>query len=284
MANKEIMIKKASGQLEAFDERKLLQSLNVSGADEALAKEILSEIKAWLKPEVSTKKIYAKALGLLRQKTVSAAGKYRVKEALMELGNTGRPFEVFIGELFKKLGYEVEVGKILTGKSITHEMDVIATKGKTQELVECKFSQFDSRYVSIQVPLYVHSRVKDIIAHKKSLSEYRGFKFTGWVANNRFSPDSLTYAQDYGLSLLSWNYPPNYCLRHLIEKYNIFPITILQALSAREKEKLIANDIVTCNALFNSLEQLVALDMPPKRKKILLAELNAINNKKTHIS
>ena len=280
MANKEIMIKKASGQLEAFDERKLLQSLNVSGADEALAKEILAEIKAWLKPEVSTKKIYAKALGLLRQKTISAAGKYRVKEALMELGNSGHPFEIFIGEVFKKLGYEVEVGKIVTGKSITHEMDVIATKNKSQQLVECKFSQYDTRYVSIQVPLYVHSRVQDIIAYQKTLSEFRGFKFTGWVAtNNRFSPDSLKYAQDYGLSLLSWNYPQDYCLRHLIDKYNIFPITILQSLHDREKEKLIANGIVTCNALFNSLEQLVMLELPAKRKKIVLAELNAINNK-----
>ena len=118
------------------------------------------------------------------------------------------------------------------------------------------------------------------IAYQKTLSEFRGFKFTGWVAtNNRFSPDSLKYAQDYGLSLLSWNYPQDYCLRHLIDKYNIFPITILQSLHDREKEKLIANGIVTCNALFNSLEQLVMLELPAKRKKIVLAELNAINNK-----
>jgi hypothetical protein len=283
MLKKEILIKKASGHLEPFDPRKLLQSLNVSGADERLAKEILSEIEAWLKPEVSTKKIYAKALGLLRQKTVSAAGKYRVKEALMELGDNGHPFEIFVGEIFKKLNYEVEVGKILQGKSITHEMDVIATKEKNQHLIECKYSQFDSRYVSIQVPLYVHSRVQDIIAHRKKEDAFRGFKFTGWVAtNNRFSPDSVKYAEDYGLSLLSWNYPKEYSLRYLIEKHNLFPVTILQSLNTKEKEKLITNKIVTCNALFNNLEHLVALDIPEKRKKILLAELNAINNKNTH--
>ena len=157
-------------------------------------------------------------------------------------------------------------------------MDVIATNVKYQHLVECKYSQFDSRYVSIQVPLYVHSRVQDIIAHRKKEDAFRGFTFTGWVAtNNRFSPDSVKYAEDYGLSLLSWNYPKEYSLRYLIEKHNLFPVTILQS-STQKKRKLITNKIVTCNALFNNL-RLVALDIPEKEKS---AELNAINNKTTH--
>ncbi|MFP4448724.1 MAG: restriction endonuclease [Bacteroidales bacterium] len=84
----------------------------------------------------------------------------------MELGPSGNPFEYFIGAVFEKQGYKTEVGKVIEGRCVTQEIDVIATKEDNQHLIECKYANDQERRVSIQVPLYVRSRVDDIMAKK----------------------------------------------------------------------------------------------------------------------
>lgn len=278
---KPIMVRKASGELEAFEPVKLLQSLNRAGADEKTAHQILKDIEVSLSAGVSTKKIYKKALSLLRQKTKIAAGRYRIKDALMELGNSGRPFEIFMGEIFKRLGYTVETGVVIEGKSITHEMDVIATSNGVQHLIECKYSKMQGNYVSIQVPLYVHSRVNDIIALRSTQEIYKGFRFIAGVATNtRFSPDCITYASDYDLKLLSWNYPSGGSLRELIQKERMLPITILSSLSQHEKEYLISRDIVTCAQLVQNNPILHESGLSSKRIQNVRVELDGALRRK----
>ncbi|HZK20304.1 MAG TPA: hypothetical protein VFC68_06235 [Treponemataceae bacterium] len=279
--SKPVMIRKASGELECFEPIKLLRSLNRAGADEKTAYQILIDIESILTHGVSTRKIYKKALSLLRQKTKSAAGRYRIKDAIMELGDTGRPFEIFTGEVYKRLGYEVETGIIVDGKSITHEMDVIATSNKVQHLIECKYSKLQGKYVSIQVPLYVHSRVNDIIAYRSEQEKYIGFTFTAGVATNtRFSPDCISYASDYKLRLLSWNYPEGESLRELIEKERILPITILNTLNRHEKDYIISHDIVTCEQLVQNSFILDKICLSRKKNQTVRIELDAALQKK----
>jgi hypothetical protein len=276
----QILVMKASGEMEVFESVKLLQSLTRAGADEHMAHQILKEIEPWLHDGVTTRKIYVKALAMLRQRMKVSAGRYRIKDALMELGNSGRPFEIFIGELFKKKGYDVETGIVVEGKSITHEMDVIATSGKEQHLVECKYSQMQGNYVSIQVPLYVHSRVNDIVAYRSEQDAYKHLVFFGWVATNtRFSPDSVKYASDYGLKLLSWNYPAGNSVRDLIEREHIFPITVLSSLADRDKEKLLAQNIVTCSQLLSSISVLSGIGLSPGKIKKVQDEIIAVHKK-----
>ena len=276
----QILVMKASGEMEAFQSVKLLQSLTRAGADERMAHQILKEVEASLYDGVSTRKIYMRALGLLKQRQRDSAGRYRIKDAIMELGNSGRPFEIFVGELFKKKGYRVETGVVVQGKSISHEMDVIATNNTEQHLVECKYSQIQGNYVSIQVPLYVHSRVNDIIALRTEQSDYKGLSFTGWVATNtRFSPDSVTYANDYGLKLLSWNYPSGESLREIIEKDRIFPITVLSTVSDKEKERILELGAVTCGQLLDSIAILDNLNISQTKIARIKAELTAVQKK-----
>ncbi|MBN2810458.1 MAG: restriction endonuclease [Spirochaetales bacterium] len=276
-APRNILVRKASGEEESFEPEKLLQSLRSAGADDAMANEILADIEKWLTNGTPTRKIYARALSLLGHRTKSAAGRYRIKDALMELGNSGRPFEIFVGEIFKAKGYEVETGIVVQGKSITHEMDVIATGHGRQHLVECKYSQMQGNHVSIQVPLYVHSRINDIVALRQSLNEYRNLRFTGWIATNtRFSTDSIQYSSDYSLELLSWDYPRGESLRNIIERDRIFPVTILSTLNPKEKVSLIARDIVTCGQLAANRGVLKDMGISGKKETILLDELGMI--------
>lgn len=272
-----VLIRKATGELEPFDPGKLADSLRRAGADEASVEEITASIESWLQDGVTTRKIYARAHSLLGKHRKSASARYKVKQALMELGSSGYPFEHFVGELFRKQGFDVEVGQILEGCSITHEMDVIATADGVQHLMECKHSQMQGRYVSIQTPLYVHSRVNDIVNKRKGDTAFSGLTFYGWVVTNtRFSNDCMQYANYYGIKLLGWDYPTGNGIKDLVERERMYPVTVLSGLTARNKNYLVENGVVTCNELYRRLDLMDALDVPPKRRAALKKELESL--------
>ena len=57
----------------------------------------------------------------------------------MELGPSGFPFENFIGHIFRHDGYSTDVGVIMQGNCVTHEVDVLACKDDRCYIVECKY-------------------------------------------------------------------------------------------------------------------------------------------------
>src|SRR5690606_23945604 len=103
---------------------------------------------------IPTGKIYRLAFELLKKESLKAAGRYSLKNAIMEMGPTGFPFEKFAGKLFETMGYEVQTGIILQGQCVTHEVDVIARKSGEMLMIECKFHSDDFTKSSVQVPLY----------------------------------------------------------------------------------------------------------------------------------
>ena len=154
-----VLIRKESGELESFSRYKLANSLGNSGASKAEVDAILDDIESWLQDGVSSRKIRERAFYLLRHNRLGLAARYRLKKAMMELGPTGYPFEILIGEVFRRLGYEVEVGKTLNGHCVTHEVDVLARKGNDLYFIECKYYQHTGKNANVQVPMYIRSRV-----------------------------------------------------------------------------------------------------------------------------
>ncbi|MGM0375669.1 MAG: restriction endonuclease [Bacteroidota bacterium] len=271
------LIQKASGEYEPFNPEKLQSSLQRSGAGEKIAKEIASDILNWIEEGVSTKKIYGRAFRLLRKKRRSTAARYSLKKAIMELGPSGYPFEHFVGHLFEFLGYAVEVGQTVNGQCVTHEVDVVATKGKEQHLVECKYHNSQGKFSSVQVPLYIRSRVNDIMETRLKLPEFSGFTFYGWiVTNTRFTSDASDYGRCSGLNLISWDYPRGRSLKELTEKYNAFPVTALTHLTKAHKQHLLKKEIVLCRELARKLEILEALQLSEQKQKKVVAEINEL--------
>jgi len=267
-------IRKASGERESFDPQKLITSLTKAGALQEDAEEIAANISDWLTDGVTTKKIYARAYHLLRRKNKGHAARYNLKQALLELGSTGYPFENLVGEIFRRQGYEVEVGVMAQGRCITHEMDVIATKANRQIIVECKYAQSQGKYVGIQVPLYVKSRVDDIVQKREEMTAYRNHQFTACVVTNtRFSEDSMQYARCTGLKLLGWDYPGGEGLKDLLEKHRIIPVTILKHLTQKEKTALMNQGIVTLSQLRSNPGILETLEIPQRRHRELMKEM-----------
>ena len=272
-----ILIRKASGAEEAFSTDKLERSLLNAGAGRETVAEIVADIENWISPGITTKKIYARAFSMLHKDKSNSSLRYRLKQAIYELGPTGYPFEILIGKLFDKLGYQTEVGVVVSGKCVTHEMDVIATLDQLQHLVECKYHKDQGKQVSVQVPLYVRSRVNDIIDKRQAMPQYTGFSFKGWVVTNtRFSDDSTQYGGCSGLNLLAWNYPEGDGLKENIEKFKLYPVTILKKLTQKEKQALLDEGIVTCQQVLENPDSVSKLNLSNRKYQVLMSELKGI--------
>lgn len=279
--NNVINVKKASGELEPFDIKKLEGSLKHAGASQGLIDEITADISDWIYSGVTTKKIYNRAFHLLKRIKNVTAIRYKLKQSMLELGPTGYPFEHFIGKVFENMGYDVKVGQVLEGMCVTHEMDVIANKDHNQQLVECKFRQDQGKIVSVQTSLYVRSRIDDIVRRYNHESKFLGYSFTGWiVTNTRFSSDCISYGECSGLRLLGWDYPEGKGLKTIIEEERLYPITALINLSKKEKVQLLNQGIVTCKQLYENLNVLDEIEFRQSKSTKLIKELDDILNLK----
>lgn len=275
MREKEFDIIKSSGDRVKFSFTKLRTSLLKSGADKKTVKFILDEMQDELYQGISTREIYNRAFSLLKQVKSVYASKYKLKNALYELGPTGYPFEKYIGKILVSEGYQVLLNQTLKGKCVNHEIDIIATRNSERNLIECKFHSEEGRNCDVKVPLYINSRFIDICEGLQ-----HGSNHTGWVVTNtRFTEDALRYATCVGLKLISWNYPENNSLKGLIDKSGLYPLTVSTLLSEKEKEFLLKREIVLGSELLKSDFLLDHLGISASRKSRIISEFKILCNK-----
>ena len=254
---KSVKIKKFSGELVAFDESKLRRSLKNAKADAGLINRIINEIEKDLIPGMTTKKIYDKAFKLLKGNRRPSASRYKLKRAIMELGPSGFPFEHFIGHIFRNDGYTTDVGLVMEGNCVTHEVDVLACKDDRCYIVECKYHNSQGKPNDVKIPLYIHSRFNDL-KRKLEMDASKEFKhYQGWIfTNTRFTLDAMKYAKCVGLQLVSWDYPETKSLKYRINKSRLFPITVLTSLTKREKQQFLEEGVVLCKEIYEAPELL----------------------------
>lgn len=266
-----INIVKYSGDVVAFDVDKLINSLRRAQASEALIQQIVEQVESQLYDGITTKQIYKMAFKMLKGKSRVSASKYKLKKALMELGPTGFPFERFVGKLLTHEGFSTQVGVIVQGNCVQHEIDVIAQKENKHYMIECKYHSDQGRVCNVKIPLYIQSRFLDVKRqweHQKDhdTKSYRG----GLYTNTRFTTDAIQYGNCVGLMQVSWDYPQQNGLKDRIDKAGLHPLTALTTLTKAEKTKLLDKGIVLCKELHENptfLEQ-IGIDKP-RHKKIL---------------
>jgi hypothetical protein len=247
--NKITHIIKASGNIEAFSVEKLKTSLRRSGAAERVIEEIARKVETELFEGISTKKIYQMAFRLLNKTRKPAAAKYKIKQAIMELGPSGFPFEKYIGLLLAQQGYKVKTSQFLPGVCVNHEVDIVAETDDRFILAECKYHNLQGIICDIKVPLYIDSRFRDI----RNKMEPDEKKYESWiVTNTRFSTDSMQYGLCAGQHLLGWDYPAKDNLKELIDRYKLYPISCLTTLTKSEKRLILEKGIILCKNLVNN--------------------------------
>lgn len=276
MENSKIFITKMSGDKAVFDADKLKYSLERSGASKGVIEEIIGKVESVLYPGITTKEIYKMAFRLLRQSSRPTAARYKLKKAIMELGPTGFPFEKYIGEILRHQGFDALVGVIVKGHCVEHEVDVMAEKGDTQLIVECKYHSNQTRHCDVKIPLYIHSRFLDVSKElRKKDPESRIYE--GWIfTNTRFTSDAIQYGNCAGLKMVGWDYPKKGSLKERVDIAGLYPVTCLTTLTKREKEKLLSKEKVLCSELSDHPDLLRSIEVSEKRQKNIMKEVHEL--------
>lgn len=270
-------ITKASGELVEFSESKLKHSLEKSGASDQLIREIVHQIREELTEISTTRQIYKRAFAILRKKAVPVAAKYKLKEAIMELGPTGYPFERFVGEILKFQGFETEVSVMAQGKCVVHELDVVAWKDNKRFMIECKFHNRQEKKTDVKVPLYIQSRFLDVSENWRRLPDGKTQFHQGWVVTNtKFSQDAIDYGTCIGLNMMSWNYPKKGSLSDRIALSGLYPLTCLTTLTKAQKQKLIDAEVILCKDIYDKPELLNLAISENSKKAKALREVSAM--------
>lgn len=277
MQKQEFDIIKSTGEKTKFSVTKLENSLKASGADDALVKKIVNVVMDELYPGISTKEIYNRAFAMLKKAKSVCASKYKLKKAIYELGPTGFPFERFISGILYYSGYTTQVGQMVQGTCVSHEIDVLARKDGILNIIECKFHGEDGLKCNVKVPLYIASRYNDVKGPLESEKEKEYEKTTGWVVTNtRFTMDALQYGQCAGLKLLSWDHPSGNGLKDRIDRLRLYPITVSTLLSGREKQFLLNREVVLCRQLLEDSFYLDHLGVSNGRKSRIIKEMQSL--------
>jgi hypothetical protein len=271
------IIVKSDGSSETFDPRRLVKSLERSGASAFSAEKIARTINETVAPGTSSKEIYTRAFTLLRREARPIAARYALRRALLELGPSGHPFEDFVSHLYRAEGWQVETRKIIKGKCVSHEVDFYASHKEQNEFLaaELKYHNDPGYKTDLKVALYVKSRFDDIFACDASLRSCpidRGILIT----NTKFTSEAIAYTKCSGVELLGWGYPEDDTLFMRMSRANVYPITTLTGLSRAEKRLLINYGVIAVDEIINNRRSIDVLHLSSERVGELLAEADGL--------
>lgn len=271
MSSKKFKIKKESGEMQEFSRIKFINSLKRSGLDQKIADKILKNLGPRLKDGISTKRLYRMAHKLIRKNSNRAASKYALPRALLALGPDGFNFEKFIAGLMVRLGYDVEVGTVLDGRCITHEVDVIARRPGHTIFMECKFHNDLGFKEDVKTALYVNARKMDLAANSKN-------KFDEFwlVTNSKFTADAETYSACGGLVAISPHGPNGNSLYELVVKAGAHPIGCITQLRKQDQAALVGHGIIFVKDLLHRPKVLSKAGFKPDKVEQILKEARTI--------
>lgn len=272
-----MLITKVTGETEFFDDKKLRDSLLNAGASANHVEMIVDQVSQNLEDGASSKGIYKMAFKMLKKFSNHVAARYSLKNAIMDLGPSGYPFELYVAELFKHYGFQVQVGVVMQGHCIKHEVDVLADKDSVRHLIECKYHNHPSYLSNVRIPLYIHSRFNDIVRYHKDKNYSPAAKFQGWiVTNTRFSDDAEAYGKCAGIKMISWDYPKNHGLKDWIDRAGLHPVTSLTTLTKYEKQLLLEKKFVLSRTIIEKPDILERIGIKPPRTNKILTECNQL--------
>lgn len=272
-----LLITKANGELVPFDREKLKASLEHAGATAELSNMITDAVVPKLHTGISTRKVYRMAFGLLHRHSRHIAARYRLKQAIMDLGPSGFPFEHFVARILEHEGFRTRVGVLLKGRCVGHEVDVVAVRGERSTIVECKYHNTPGRVCDVKVPLYIKARFLDVVEHERGSAGATPQHQDCWVVTNtRFTSDALQYGQCAGLTMVGWDQPSKGSLKDRIDRSGLYPLTCLGSLTRAEKERILEQGLVLVQDVLNDPDVLTKGRVQAQRMERVLAEASEL--------
>ena len=277
MTTSNTSITRRNGEVVPFDPERLRRSLVRSGAGKPEVERTVAEVEAQLHEGMSTQAIYKTAFRMLRKHGRGVAARYSLKQAIFQLGPTGFPFEKYVAALLAHQGCRTQVGVIVQGACVDHEVDVIAEQGEKHFMVECKFHSDPKRKCDVKIPLYIQARFKDVEASWVQRPGHQHKFHQGWlVTNTRFTSDAIAFGECAGLHLISWDHPRKGSLRELIDRSALHPITCLTSLSRADKQRILDQGTVLCADVLRDPTILSRSSVDPRKTDKVLKEIDEL--------
>jgi hypothetical protein len=274
------LIVKSDGNVEKIDPEKIINSLVKSGCTRKQAEKAFDNIKGKIHDGTTTEEIHKMAHDFLDSFEHKLAIRYSLKRAIMDLGPQGFVFEKYISKILSRYDYSTEVGVVMKGCCVDHEVDVLAKKDNLVFLIECKYHNHRGTYSDVKTALYVHARFMDIEkASKKQPKEKDHYQ--GWlVTNTKATNDAVKYASCVKMKILAWQYPEDKNLQYFIENKKLYPISIIPSIKKSHKEKLFESGIIMVQELIalNAEEIIKLLSIDRKKTAKILDEVELLIN------
>ncbi|MGV0828429.1 ATP cone domain-containing protein [Empedobacter brevis] len=272
-----MLVKKNSGELIPYNPKALKRSLTKSGAKKEEVEEVFELVSKDIYNGIPTKELYRIAFSHLKHYRSSYAARYSLKRALRDLGPEGYYFEKWIGKVLQAAGYKSLHSEIVQGNAVTHEIDVVASKGNQLIFCECKFRNDEDAKISVTTPMYFLSRMKDVEDHTyhffgRELKPTKGFL----VTNAYLTTDSIDFANYYGIGLISWDYPEKNSIKYLVDNAALYPVTCLTTLTPEQEKVLLSKECILVKDLQNNIKILDSLNLPQDQLKEVLEETNEL--------
>lgn len=268
--NSMLHVLKATGIEEPFSEEKLRTSIQRAGIPQEIEEQVISHVKQKLYDSIPTSTIYHHVKEFLKTSPHPyTVGKFSLKQAIMDLGPTGYPFEDYIADILKTKGYETSVRSIILGKCVSHEIDVIARKGPPtggeKIMIEAKFHNMPGTKTNVHVALYTHARFEDVRPKEQ-------FTAVWLITNTKITQDAISYAECNNMRIISWDYPHGESLRDLVQNEGLIPITALTTLSTSHKSTLAASGIVLVKDILTNPNILNTLQLSAEKRHEVMSE------------
>lgn len=271
--NDRMMVIKADGSKQLYDETKLLRSLGKVGVRSDESTEILEYIRNEVRHGISTADIFKHTLEHLKGKRGVAAARYSIKRAVLALGPSGFPFEKYIAEVLKAHGAtSVMTDVTLNGACVPHEVDIVAHLQGTRIGIEAKFHNSGGLKTEIKDILYVHARFQDLVKAKERHID------AGWlITNTRFTTHAQQYSLCANVQAIGWDYPQGRGIQHLIESVGVMPLTALTTLSHEEHQSLLRAGYVLAREIRDKPDRLKSVGIGHERFNDILEEASQLS-------
>lgn len=268
---------KTTGQREKFNPKKIRRTCLRAGASKALASRIAKQVEKKVKPGMTSREVLRITLNLLHKEKPFIAARYDLKGAIFRLGPAGFAFEHLVGEILSRYGYKVQIGKIIRGKCVSHEIDVVGERKNKRFMIECKYHNIPGIYTGLRESLYTYARFLDLEdGHKKELCQK--FDRPWLICNTKFSGEATKYANCRGMLMTGWNYPENKGLEKLIEDKKLYPVTMLRSLDRETRDRLAIRDMILIKDLLEKdVREIKRItDVKPRKLNVLIKEAKGI--------
>ena len=243
-----VLVTKADGSKQLFDEEKIVRTCLRMRASREDALQIVQKVEGRLYEGISTRKILQMIYSLMRKQKPAVKHLFDLKYAI-SLMEPKPEFEAFIRILLVQSGFKVEPNTILRGLCGEHEADAIATRDGMTHFVEVKHHNSYHALTGLDESRIARAILEDVTeGYSHGLSSIK-IDRAMIVTNTRYSEHAMKYGRCRDILQVGWSSPEFFGLREMVEKHKLYPLSCLRGISAKVRLRLVEAGVVVIKQL-----------------------------------